>query len=745
MEERESLAVLDATAPGNGLQLWLFTVTIFIGATLLFLVQPLFAKMVLPLLGGSPSVWNTAMVFFQTILLAGYGYAHWLMRRLGQRNQIIVHLCVLALAALVLPIGVASGWRPHAGTSPALWLLGLLTVSVGAPFFAVSATAPLIQRWFARTGHPHAHDPYFLYSASNLGSVLALLAFPFVLEPTLSSQAQSLVWSIGFGGLMVCILGCGAVVWRRTDAASSPPWPHAPARPHWRQRTTWIVYAAVPSALLLGVTTHISTDIAAAPLLWVIPLTLYLLTFAIAFARRPLIPHWLAVRAMPLALTILVALFVFREPIGLFLPLHLLVFFVIALMCHGELVQRRPGVEALTEFYLFLSLGGVIGGAFIALCAPVLFNTVLEYSLSLMLAAALLPSAAPRANRGDVILALLILAVLVGGKMVVGGLDWQPHTFVVPGICMVFALIVFARQTRPFGFALCVGVLLASSSYALMSSEVLWRGRSFFGVYRISESGNPPTRSLVHGTTNHGGQLRADNGDIGPTAYYTASSPIAEVLTSTQGRNVGQRVGVVGLGSGALACYRRAGDVWRFFEIDPLMVWIAVESGYFELMTRCAEPVSEAVPIMLGDARLTLAEEPDGHLEVLVIDAFSSDAIPIHLLTHEAVALYLDKLAEDGVLVIHISNRFLELAPVVARIVEQLGYAAQVAFLKKDEIDQDADPTGSPSHWVLVARQPATLDGLALSEVWRPLEAPPGGRAWSDDFSNLLEVIRWTS
>ena len=741
MLESEGPAASAATATGGAAQLWLFTATTFVGATLLFLVQPLFAKMVLPLLGGSPSVWNTALVFFQAALLAGYGYAHWLMRWLGQRSQIVVHVCVLATAALVLPIGVAPGWRPPADTPPTVWLLGLLSVSVGAPFFAVSATAPLIQRWFARTGHPQAHDPYFLYSASNLGSVLALLAFPFVLEPTLSSQAQSTVWSLGFAVLTVGIIGCGVMLWRRTDAASSSSWPQATARPNWRQRATWMVYAALPSALLLSVTTHISTDIAAAPLLWVIPLTLYLLTFAIAFARRPLIPHWVAVRAMPLALMILVALFAWREPIGLFLPLHLLVFFVIALMCHGELVRHRPGVESLTEFYLFLSLGGVMGGAFVALGAPVLFNTVFEYPLSLALAAALLPSATPRANRGDVVLALVMLAVLVGGKTVTSALGWQPHTLVVPGICAVFALIVFARQTRPFGFGLCVGVLLVSSAYALTSSEVLWRGRSFFGVYRISESGDPPNRSLVHGTTNHGGQLRAANGDIGPTAYYTASSPIAEVLAATQARSVGQRVGVVGLGSGALACYRRAGDAWRFFEIDPLMAWIAVESGHFELMARCAESVSAPVPIVLGDARLTLAEEPDGHLDLLVIDAFSSDAIPIHLLTREAVTLYMDKLAEDGVLVLHISNRFLNLAPVLARIVEELGYAALRGSSNK--IDREIDPAGTKSVWVLIARDQATIDALALGEVWRPLETPPGRRVWSDDFSNLLAVIRW--
>ena len=354
----------------------LFAATLFVSASLLFWIQPLFAKMVLPLLGGSPSVWNTALVFFQAVLLAGYGYAHLLIRQCGQRSQIVLHLGVLAVAALALPVGVAHGWRPDAGTPLTLWLLGLLGASIGAPFFAVSTTAPLLQRWFSHTGHPHAHDPYFLYGASNLGSILALLAFPFVLEPLLSSRAQALAWTLGFAVLAVAIAGCGGMVWRRTVGGTITS--ETGMRPNGPQRLSWIVYAALPSSLLLSVTTHISTDIAPAPLLWVIPLTLYLLTFVITFARRPPVPHWFVVRIMPLALMILVALFWWRRPIGLFLPLHLAAFFVIALMCHGELVRRRPGVEALTEFYLCLSLGGVIGGAFTALDAPLLFDSVLS-------------------------------------------------------------------------------------------------------------------------------------------------------------------------------------------------------------------------------------------------------------------------------------------------------------------------------------------------------------------------------
>ena len=689
----------------------LFAATLFVSASLLFWIQPLFAKMVLPLLGGSPSVWNTALVFFQAVLLAGYGYAHLLIRQCGQRSQIVLHLGVLAVAALALPVGVAHGWRPDAGTPPTLWLLGLLGASIGAPFFAVSATAPLLQRWFSHTGHPHAHDPYFLYGASNLGSILALLAFPFVLEPLLSSRAQALAWTLGFAVLAIGIAGCGGVVWQRTISVVAAS--ETGERPNWRQRLSWIVYAALPSSLLLGVTTHLSTDIASAPLLWVIPLTLYLLTFVIAFARRPPIPHWFVVRIMPLALMILVGVFWLRQPTGLILPLHLTAFFVIALMCHGELVRRRPGVEALTEFYLCLSAGGVIGGALTALGAPLLFDSVFEYPLSLALAAAVLPGPSRWIKRGDIILALIILVVLIGGQAGATGLGWPLSSFVVYCICVAFVLVVFALRDRPFGFALCIGAIFVGSLYARISNETLWEGRSFFGVYRVTESADPPTRSLIHGTTNHGGQLMAANGDIRPTTYYTASSPVAEVLSATQARGAGQPVGLVGLGAGALACYRTPADDWRYFEIDPLVAWLAVESGYFDLMPRGAE----SIPIVLGDARLTLAEEPDGRFDLLIIDAFSSDAIPMHLLTREAVALYMDKLAEDGLLAMHISNRFLDLEPVVARIVERFGYAAQVAFRTKAEIDPDTDPTGSPSHWVLIARHQATLDGLALGEV----------------------------
>ena len=739
-------------------QLWLFAATMFVGAALLFWVQPLFTKMVLPLLGGSPSVWNTAMVFFQAALLCGYGYAHLLTRHLGPRGQYLAHLCVLGAAAVALPIGIAEGWRPDSDAPPALWLLGLLFVSIGAPFFAVATTAPLIQRWFSRSSHPHASDPYFLYAASNLGSVAVLLAFVFVIEPLFGTRGQTFAWTLGFAALAVCIVGCGASVWGSFARNKTTVPSTAVARPTWRRRASWLAYSAVPSALLLAVTGHISTDIASAPLLWVAPLTLYLLSFVNAFARRPLIPSWLAVRSMAFALVILAALFPWREPASIFLPLHLVAFFFIATACHAALAERRPAAEFLTEFYLFVSFGGLVGGVFVALLAPMAFDSVLEYPLSLVLAAALLPNRTRKApaqsltaavsdtpdylGRGtlwrerDIVLAVLILAVLVGGRWFVIWAELPMPFIVFASALGIFALLVLSRQVRPIGFALCVAALLIAGQKQWSGDDTTWRGRSFFGVYRIVEAVDPPTRSLMHGTTNHGGQWTTDVGSIEPTNYYTPASPVANVIAATQARTDSQRVGLVGLGTGALAYYRRPEDAWRYFEIDPLVARLAADGGHFDIL-----PTHDAsATIVLGDARLTLGQEPDRSFDLLIIDAFSSDAIPIHLLTREAVALYMQKLDDDGVLLLHISNRLLDLEPVVAGIVEDLGHAAMAGKLGK--IDREIDPVSAPSQWVAVMRDGAMFDRLALNETWAPLN-PASRLVWRDDFSNLAGVIRW--
>ncbi|MCZ0943924.1 MAG: fused MFS/spermidine synthase [Gammaproteobacteria bacterium] len=716
----------------------LFTATIFAGAVLLFWIQPLFTKIALPLLGGSPSVWNTAMVFFQAMLLAGYAYAHVLTRTLAPSAQLIVHAAILGIAALFLPAGIEAGWRPEEGTPPALWLLALLFASLGAPFFAVAATAPLLQRWFSQTDHPHAQDPYFLYAASNAGSVAVLLTFPFLIEPQFTNHAQAWAWTAGFAVLALGILGCGATILKRPapSVAAGESTVESASRPSWRQRGGWVLYAAVPSALLLGVTAHISSDIAAAPLLWVVPLTLYLLTFVNAFAVRPLIPPAIAARAMAFAVVLLATLFPWREPAGLILPLHLLAFLAIALGCHGELARRRPAPAALTEFYLFLSIGGLIGGACVALLAPQLFDAVLEYPLAIVLAAALMPHATRGVRRSDLVLIACILAVMLGLQPLAKLLDVPLPNIVFAAVCAVLAVLVLSRQFRPLAFALCVAALLIAQVWTPMREGVLWTGRSFFGVYRVSEAGDPPVRSLIHGTTVHGGQWFR-KGVVMPTAYYTESSPVAEVIRRVRSQKDGLQVGAVGLGTGALSYYRQPEDEWRYYEIDPMVRWLAAESGFFQMLG-AQDPNAD---IVTGDARLAIAREQSGRFDLLIMDAYSSDAVPVHLLTREALWLYADKLTDDGILVLHISNRFLDLAPAIGATVASLEFTAEIGHLTR--LDEDVDPMGTPSTWVAIARTAPTLERLDLGERWNPLDRSDA-RVWRDDFSSFVEAIQWT-
>lgn len=722
----------------------LFTATAFAGAVLLFWIQPLFAKMALPLLGGSALVWNTAMVFFQVMLLAGYAYAHVLTRLFRERAQLMVHTAVLALAALVLPVQIADAWQTDVGgVPPAAWLLALLFVSLGAPFFAVAATAPLLQRWFSRGRHPHVEDPYFLYAASNAGSVAVVLAFPFVLEPLLTTDTQSVAWAAGFGVLALGVFACGFAVRRgRVDAPQSPVASSARTVPQtdWRRRAGWLAYSAVPSGLLLGVTVHITTDIAPGPLLWVVPLALYLLSFVNAFARKPAIPHWLSARAAAFATVLLAAVFLWREPVGVLLPVHLGALFAVALACHGELARRRPPTAELTTFYLFVSLGGLAGGVSVALIAPVVLDRVLEYPLCLVLAAALLPNrdgARGEATKpGDLVAAASIAVVALG----IGPIfDWAGiplPRIVYAALLASLAALALARQGRPLGFALCIAALLTAAVLPPWRNASLWDGRSFFGVYRVLEEAEPPMRTLVHGNTIHGGQWTDDDGTVLPTTYLTRASPIVDVIDGKRAQSGTLRVGVAGVGTGALAYYRQRGDAWRYYEIDPLITWLATQSGYFEMLPR-HDP--DAV-IVVGDARLGLASEPDGHFDLLILDAFSSDAVPTHLLTREAVVLYMNKLRPDGVLAAQISNRLLDLEPVFAGAVAELGYAARVG--RQSAPDPETDPTGAASEWVLVGRNDAALDVLRLSDVWRPIDLGRQQR-WRDDYSNLLGIIRW--
>jgi hypothetical protein len=752
-----------------------FALTLFVSSALLFFIQPLFAKMVLPLLGGTPAVWNTCMVFFQAVLLAGYGYAHLAPAWLGVRRQAILHLGLLLLPFLVLNITVAKGWTPPATANPIPWLLGLLAISVGLPFFAVSTNGPLLQKWFAETGHPSAKDPYFLYGASNLGSMVALLIYPVLLEPTLSLSTHSRLWSAGYGCLVALMFVCTVFVCRSSPARAIRD--HGPQtadrRPGTRRRLRWVALAFIPSSLMLSVTTYLTTDIAAIPLLWVIPLAIYLLTFILVFARKPLLSHRLIVRISPLIILLLalVMLAEATEPIALLLLIHLLALFMVAMVCHGELARDRPPPEHLTEFYLWLSVGGVLGGLFNALAAPLLFKSVVEYPLVLVLACLFRPAIpageglptpdrksgrerkhvqvteAPAPSLADslkldiglpVLLGLVTIA-LVKGLQVIGPELRQVRVGLMFGPP---AVVCYTFLHRPIRFGLGIGaLLLAGFFHEGIHGRVLHGERSFFGVHRITLEPNGNYRQLVHGNTVHGRQSLDPARRDQPLTYYHRTGPIGQVFTTFSGEAAKPQVAIVGLGAGSLAAYGESRDkftqTFTYYEIDPTVVTIARDSGYFTFIRDSRAQVK----MVLGDARLTLQEAPSGQYGLIVLDAFSSDAIPLHLLTREALRIYKSKLAGDGILAFNISNRYLALEPVLGDLAQDAGLAC---WTRKDlEISELEEKEGkSPSQWVLMAHRKEHLGPLTQDVRWQEVKGRRD-RAWTDDFSNLFSVFKW--
>jgi hypothetical protein len=725
-------------APGraDALLLALFGAALLLAATLSFWVQPLVAKLILPILGGSPSVWNTSLVFFQATLLAGYGFAYVANRLLPLRGQALVHLALIALAAFVLPIELRTA-PPDPETSPELWVAKTLAITVGAPFFVLTAASPLLQNWFARTEHPAAHDPYFLYVASNVGSMLGLLAYPLALEPLFTLRQQGWLWTSGYALFGVAVAACAIMAMRNPAVVpSATPTPAATAPPGAVWRLRCVALAFIPSALLIGVTGYITTDIAAAPLLWILPLALYLLSFVIAFQRRPLIPHGAAVQLQAFLLIplVLVMMFQSRDTPLLVLLLHLAAFFATALVCHGELIRLRPPASQLTEFYFLISLGGVIGGAFAALLAPLLFDQVLEYPLCLALAAFLRPGALPR--REDVARAVADLAWPAAIAALLAAIviwdETPPEMDETPLLLLgVFVgLLVFALRQRPVRFGLCVAVILATAVFAPDDEDVLARERNFFGVLKVVETGDPPMHILYHGTTTHGGQSFAPENMLEPLTYYHRDGPVGGFFDVFGGTRNTRRVAVVGLGTGTIACYGRKGEDWTFYEIDPAVEEVARDPDYFTFLRDCPAKV------VLGDARLSLAHVPDSSLGLVILDAFSSDAIPIHLLTEQALRLYLSKLGPDGVMLIHISNRYIDLAPVLGNLAHTIGLAGA---LRRDEEDKDANRYGSD--WVVLARRPDLLAQLKRDTRWAELPQSRSIGVWRDDHANLIGAL----
>ena len=736
--------------------MWLYGAVVFAAAWLVFWVQPLAVRGVLPVLGGSPAVWNTALVFFQAALLGGYVLTHLLARCATPAGQFLVLGCLWAGVALTAPVGELRllDETPPVDFPPALWLLGTLAGALGLAFVAVSSLTPLVQSWLARAGAGAASaDPYFLYAASNAGSAGALVAFPFLLEPFLGLDRQAWLWSAAALGLAPLLF----VLWRAAAAGdvgtAAAAVADAPAGDVAVPRSARslslpvvriLALSAVPSALLLGITRYLSTDVAAVPLLWIVPLAVYLGTFVHAFARYPLVPHRLLARLVAPALIVLVVLYLFNRTVLAFGAVHLLVFTLAALYCHGTLARLRPPASELTRFYLLVSTGGLVGGTLVALVAPLVFAEVYEYPIALALVAALLPAAQVRLRRGHWIAVAVALALVVaglsaalGGASRLAGEDASTFVFVACLALVALAapalLILRARPTLLAGALLAV-FFVPSLVARHAGDELLARERTFFGVYRIAESEG--IRTFYHGTTLHGAELhRADGSVESRTTYYGTETPLGELLASLARRPDPLALGLAGLGTGSLACYARPDDTVRIYEIDPAVVRLARE--HFAALDACAPNASVGV----GDARLLLARE-ETPLDVLVLDTFSSDAIPVHLLTEEAFRTYIQVLAPEGILAVHISNRHLDLEPVVAAIAARIGLVGRVKRYEAPEALQESMASTS-SNAVVLARDEATLGALYLDAGWVPLGAPDRVRAWTDDYASIVPLLRW--
>ncbi len=734
----------------NRLILIVYTVSIFVSALLLFSVQPLFTKMILPRLGGSPAVWSIAMVFFQSLLLFGYAYAHYLMTIRNRVIPVIVHLTLLIIALLTLPLAIGESWSSPPESGYALWLSGLFAVTIGLPFFALAANNPLLQAWFVRAGHPAARDPYFLYASSNIGSFLALLSYPALLEPMLSLRMQNLLWTCGYGLLIVLIAGCGILLLRAPPCQTLESTTGAAAAPaiNWASRGRWVFLAAVPSGLLIAVTAHISTDVAAAPLLWVLPLSVYLLTWVLVFQARPLLPHRSMLLLQPLAIVSVIMLLAGGTERNLFVLLggHLFCFFVIAMACHGELARTRPPAQHLTGFYVALSLGGMVGGLFAGLIAPFSFSWIAEYPILVALAALCRPgnqAPAPRWGRwywgALTLLAVMLIAPSYLSAEAAQYLDHfrMPIIIAVAIAAMIAAIILKVGRWK---FAATIGLALLLIRILPGDRGHVETVRSFFGVHKIVATTDGRYHLLMHGTTVHGAE-KVLNDDGTPVtgrpeaiSYYYKESGISRAIAAVRARKGGPlRAAVIGLGSAALTCASQPGENWKFFEIDQAIVDIARDPKRFSFIQKCHPDLQ---PVM-GDARLTFAKEPDGVYDLIVVDAYSSDAIPVHLATREAMTIYKSKLAPHGTIVVHVSNRHLELASVIVGIANANNLKSWVYF---NNPRRDTEYILA-NNVVISARDESDVGDIAHSDAWKAASPDKLQRVWTDDYSNILGAV----
>lgn len=669
----------------------LFALTVFASAFLLFLVQPVVAKQILPWFGGSAAVWTTCLVFFQSALLAGYAYADVVVRRLNVRRQAVLHVLLMVTSLLLLPIVPGVFWKPLGTESPVVLILGLLAVTLGLPYFLLSTTSPLLQAWFA--GRYPGRNPYRLFALSNFASLLALVGYPFLIEPWIPTRTQAYLWS---GAYAVFVVLCAATALRtariaggalptRTRATSADEAP-SPAR-----HLLWCGLAAVGSVLLLSVTNHVTQNVAAVPLLWIVPLTLYLLSFILTFESTRWYPRDVVLPMAAAAFGVM-AWCVADTRLTHELELQIGVFcaglFIACMFCHGELARLKPAPAFLTRFYLMVSLGGAVGAALVGLVAPHVLNAYFELGLGLIAAACLLTWQVRRDAA--------VLRVLGGLSMIatIGCAIWNTMNFY---------------------------------------DTTIATARNFYGVLRVQESGVNDVsrhRSLVHGTILHGLQYLTPPFNRQATSYYTTTSGIGRLLETLHPRTTPLRVGVIGLGTGTLATYGTPGDLYRFYDINPDVIRIARTD--FTYLSQSDATIETPV----GDARLTLEREPPADLDILVIDAFSSDAIPVHLITSEALALYLKHVKPDGVIAFHVTNRFLDLVPVVAALAD--ARQLEAVFIH----DEGEDVLASRSDWMLLSRNRTLLGQPRIAGAATPITRRPDWRVWTDDFNNLFQVLR---
>jgi len=729
----------------------LFSATIFTSAFLLFFIQPLAGRMLLPTFGGSALVWNASMMFFQSLLLLGYIYAHLSIKKLGSQRQSRVHIVLMLSALFFLPLTILPD-IPTVDDWPAWFVVKTLLVSIGLPFFVLSASAPMLQSWYFHSDAEDSKDPYWLYVASNFGSLLALVTYPFLLEPFLRISEQKIAWTVGYLVLIILCVGCALQV-RRVPVESEQ---EEKSSASWKDRLIWMGLAFVPSSALLGYTSHITMDISAIPLFWVVPLALYMLSFVIVFGRRRFVSSSVYVVAafatlFPAAYVVIMALL---EPVGLLLGIQLLSLFTISLAFHSLLVDRKPHASGLTDFYVWMSVGGMLGGIFNSLIAPAVFNTMYELPLTMAIALVVLALhlprvrfAAPSIGIKEAIktpgMQVALLVLILGGGMLgfvaymqsIDEIFEIPHRNLMIGAGLPFLLWYF----RPLFAGIMAAVICLIVPLGFQHTNLLYQQRSVYAIHEIREfsSNIGEFNSLYHGRIQHGVQARDPKLSSIPLSYYHTTSPIGGVFEVREEIGDLSPVAALGLGVGTLAAYVKPGMEMRFFEIDPEIERIARDTRFFSYLHQCGDSCS----VILGDGRLSLQQEKPGFYGLIILDAYSSDSVPVHLLSAEAIELYISLLKPEGVLMFHVSNRYVEVGQIVVNTAESLGYVAFVQDHWPRETHLD-EMMVNASEWVMVGRSREELVQHTMDPRWE--EAASDERApWTDDWSNLWVYMAW--